>query len=35
MVTARRSAWVPHAVLIAGLVVVLFPIYVAFVASSH
>jgi len=35
MVTARRSAWVPHAVLIAGLMVVLFPIYVAFVASSH
>jgi sn-glycerol 3-phosphate transport system permease protein len=35
MVTARRSAWVPHAVLIAGLIVVLFPIYVAFVASSH
>jgi sn-glycerol 3-phosphate transport system permease protein len=35
MVTARRSAWIPHAVLIAGLVVVLFPIYVAFVASSH
>ncbi len=35
MVTARRSAWVPHAVLIAGLILVLFPIYVAFVASSH
>jgi sn-glycerol 3-phosphate transport system permease protein len=35
MVTARRSAWVPHAVLIAGLIMVLFPIYVAFVASSH
>jgi len=35
MVTARRSAWIPHAVLIAGLIVVLFPIYVAFVASSH
>src|SRR6266851_2617147 len=35
MVTARRSAWVPHAVLIAGLALVLFPIYVAFVASSH
>jgi sn-glycerol 3-phosphate transport system permease protein len=35
MVTARQRAWVPHAVLIAGLVVVLFPIYVAFVASSH
>jgi sn-glycerol 3-phosphate transport system permease protein len=35
MVTARRSAWVPHAVLIAGLLVVLFPIYVALVAASH
>jgi sn-glycerol 3-phosphate transport system permease protein len=35
MVTARQSAWVPHAILIAGLVVVLFPVYVAFVASSH
>src|ERR1700693_3284079 len=35
MVTARRSAWVPHAILIAGLALVLFPIYVAFVASSH
>ena len=35
MVIARRSAWVPHAILIAGLVVVLFPVYVAFVASSH
>ena len=35
MVTARRSAWVPHAILIVGLVLVLFPIYVAFVASSH
>jgi sn-glycerol 3-phosphate transport system permease protein len=35
MVTARRTAWVPHAVLIAGLALVLFPIYVAFVASSH
>ena len=35
MVIARRSAWVPHAVLIAGLALVLFPIYVALVASSH
>src|SRR5260370_34717991 len=35
MVTARRSAWVPHAVVFAGLMLVLFPIYVAFVASSH
>jgi len=34
MVTARRSAWVPHAVLIAGLLLVLFPLYVALVASS-
>jgi len=35
MVTARSSAWIPHAVLIAGLLLVLFPIYVAFVAASH
>jgi sn-glycerol 3-phosphate transport system permease protein len=35
MVTARQSAWIPHAILIAGLAVVLFPIYVAFVASTH
>ncbi|HVH79892.1 MAG TPA: sn-glycerol-3-phosphate ABC transporter permease UgpE [Stellaceae bacterium] len=35
MVTARQSAWVPHAILIAGLAVVLFPVYVAFVASTH
>jgi sn-glycerol 3-phosphate transport system permease protein len=35
MVTARRSAWVPHAVLIAGMAVVLFPIYVAFGAATH
>src|SRR5580692_9004932 len=35
MVTARQSAWVPHAILIAGLLVVLFPVYVAFVASTH
>jgi sn-glycerol 3-phosphate transport system permease protein len=35
MVTARQSAWVPHAILIAGLAVVLFPIYVALVASTH
>jgi sn-glycerol 3-phosphate transport system permease protein len=35
MVSAARSAWVPHAILIAGIAVVLFPIYVAFVASSH
>jgi len=34
MVTARRSAWVPHAVLIAGFFVVLFPLYIAVVASS-
>ena len=34
MVTARRSAWVPHAVLLAGLALVLFPVYVALVASS-
>jgi sn-glycerol 3-phosphate transport system permease protein len=35
MVTARQNAWVPHAILVAGLAVVLFPIYVAIVASSH
>jgi sn-glycerol 3-phosphate transport system permease protein len=35
MVTARQRAWIPHAILIAGLLVVLFPIYVAFVASSR
>jgi len=34
MVTAGKSAWVPHAVLLLGLVLVLFPVYVAFVASS-
>src|SRR5258708_39912611 len=34
MVTARGSAWVPHAVLIAGLLLVLFPVYVAFVAAT-
>src|SRR5256885_4804503 len=34
MVTARSSAWVPHAVLITGLMLVLFPVYVAFVGSS-
>ena len=34
MVTAAKSAWVPHAVLILGLALVVFPIYVAFVASS-
>jgi sn-glycerol 3-phosphate transport system permease protein len=35
VVTARQSAWVPHAILIAGIAVVLFPIYVALVASTH
>jgi sn-glycerol 3-phosphate transport system permease protein len=35
MVSARSRAWVPHAILIAGLAIVLFPIYVAFVASTH
>ena len=34
MVTARRSAWIPHAVLILGLLIVLFPLYVALVAAS-
>jgi len=35
VVTARQSAWIPHAILITGLAVVLFPIYVAIVASTH
>jgi sn-glycerol 3-phosphate transport system permease protein len=35
VVTARQSAWIPHAILIAGIAVVLFPIYVAIVASTH
>ncbi len=34
MVSAPRSAVVPHAVLIVGLVLVLFPIFVAFIAAS-
>jgi len=34
-VTARRSACVPHAILIVGLAIVLFPVYVALVAASH
>jgi len=34
MVEARRSVWTAHAILIAGLAVVLFPIYVALVAAS-
>jgi sn-glycerol 3-phosphate transport system permease protein len=34
MVTARGRAWVPHAVLTAGLVLVLFPVYIAFVGST-
>ena len=34
MVSARSRAWVPHAILIAGLLVVLFPVYVALVAST-
>src|SRR5271154_3964844 len=29
-----RGAWIPHVVLLAGLALVLFPVYVAFVASS-
>ncbi len=35
MVSSRRSAWVPHAVILLGLGVVLFPVYVALVAASH
>ena len=34
MVSAPRSAIVPHTVLIIGLVLVLFPIFIAFVAAS-
>ena len=34
MVSAGKSAWIPHAVLMSGLALVLFPVYVAFVASS-
>src|SRR5215471_4729115 len=34
MVSAAKTAWIPHAVLLLRLAVVLFPIYVAFVASS-
>ena len=34
MVSARSSAWVPHTVLIVGIAVVLFPLYVALVAAS-
>jgi len=34
MVSAGKSAWIPHAVLLLGLVLVLFPVYVAIVASS-
>src|SRR5215467_11643393 len=34
MVSAAKHAWIPHAVLILGLALVVFPVYVAFVASS-
>jgi sn-glycerol 3-phosphate transport system permease protein len=34
MVSAAKTAWIPHAVLLMGLALVLFPVYVAFVASS-
>jgi sn-glycerol 3-phosphate transport system permease protein len=34
MVSTAKSAWIPHAVLLLGLALVLFPVYVAFVASS-
>ena len=34
MASAGKSAWIPHAVLLLGLALVLFPVYVAFVASS-
>ena len=34
MAGTGKSAWIPHAVLLLGLGLVLFPVYVAFVASS-
>jgi len=34
MVGSDRGAWIPHALLLVGLALVLFPLYVAFVASS-
>jgi sn-glycerol 3-phosphate transport system permease protein len=34
MVGSDRGAWIPHALLSVGLALVLFPLYVAFVASS-
>jgi sn-glycerol 3-phosphate transport system permease protein len=34
MVRSAKSAWVPHAILIAGIALVLFPVYVAIVAST-
>jgi sn-glycerol 3-phosphate transport system permease protein len=34
MAGSAKGAWIPHVVLLAGLALVLFPIYVAFVASS-
>jgi len=34
MVSARSRAWIPHAILIAGIAIVLFPVYVALVAST-
>src|SRR3954452_11676061 len=35
MVSRRGSAWIPHAVVLVGLGLVLFPVYVALVAASH
>lgn len=32
--SAGRTGWIPHAVLLLGLALVVFPVYVAFVASS-
>jgi sn-glycerol 3-phosphate transport system permease protein len=32
--TRRRADWLPHAILVAGVLVVAFPIYVTFVAST-
>jgi sn-glycerol 3-phosphate transport system permease protein len=34
MAGSGRGAWIPHVVLVAGIALVLFPVYVAFIASS-
>jgi sn-glycerol 3-phosphate transport system permease protein len=35
MTSGRRIDWLPHAVLLAGVAIVAFPIYVTLVASTH